>query len=256
VRFVDSHVHLSDYPDLPALLRGVQEVEVGLLACGVDRATSKTTVDLASLCPGSVSGFVGLHPSESSKVDGVEWLPDLLQRASGVGEIGLDPKYSEVGAGSPQLRFFREQLALAEASGKPVQVHSRNAETMCIDELQGHRLRSVLLHWFNGESELARAEQCGYFVSFGPALIESRKLQRMAAKYNSDLIVTESDGPVPFAPFGGAEGPMTVPSVVFKLAELKGVAFEEMAERTVRNAFAFLPSLGKVKPTPESGLDS
>jgi TatD DNase family protein len=112
-----------------------------------------------------------------------------------------------------------------------------------------------LLHWFNGESEMRRAEGKGYFVSFGPALLESRKLQRMASAYSLDLILVESDGPVPFAPLGGAEGPLTVPSVVFKLAELKGVPFEEMAEKTARNAMDYLPDLGKVKPTTESGSD-
>jgi len=133
-------------------------------------------------------------------------------------------------------------------------VHPRNSEAACRDELSTHRLGSVLLHWFNGERDLRRAEDRGYFVSFGPALIESRKLQRMAAGYGPDLVLVESDGPVKFASLGGLNGPLAVPSVLLRLAELKGVAFEEMAEMTARNASAFLSSAGKVKPTTESGL--
>jgi TatD DNase family protein len=255
VRFVDSHLHLSDYPRASEILRAVAQTKMAVLACSVDKASSERTLALTEDNPGTVSAFVGIHPSETKSQRGIEWLPDLLARASGVGEIGLDPKYSEVGSETQQMTLFREQLAFAEAAGKPVQVHSRNAEASCLDELETHRLTSVLLHWFNGESDMGRAEQSGYFVSFGPALIESRKLQRMAARYSADLILVESDGPVAFAPLGGAEGPTVVPSVVFKLAELKGVSFEEMAETTVRNASAYLPALGKVKPMTDSGLD-
>lgn len=254
MRFVDSHVHLSDYSTTLGILGAAEETRTGLFACGTDRPTSEQTVRLASDNPEVVSAFVGVHPSEAKKQTGTDWLPGLLSRASGVGEIGLDPKYSETGVDGQQTILFREQLAVAEAAGKPVQVHSRNAEATCLDELQAHRLAAVLLHWFNGESELGRAEGSGYFVSFGPALIESRKLQRMASSYDEDLILVESDGPVSFAPLGGAEGPMTVPSVVFKLAELRGVSFEEMAETTVRNALSYLSALGKVKLPTNSGL--
>ena len=196
-----------------------------------------------------INAFVGLHPSEAEKTSGIDWLPEALNQAAGVGEIGLDPKYSGAGRGSPQLMRFAGQLEIAESARKPVQVHSRNAEAACLDELSTHRLTSVLLHWFNGESELGRAEGKGYFVSFGPALLESKKLQRMASRYSKDLILAESDGPVPFASLGGADGPLMVPSVIFKLAEVKKVTFEEMAQMATRNASEYLPALGKVKPT-------
>ncbi|MDG6902593.1 MAG: TatD family hydrolase [Nitrososphaerota archaeon] len=253
MRFVDSHVHLSDYTGASSILKFATATQMHLFACSTDEGSSRRTVEIARQNPELVSAFVGVHPSEAQTHPGVGWFQGLLVDASGAGEIGLDPKYSDVGAGSPQRNVFREQLEKVEAAGKPVQVHSRNAEDVCLDELGTHRLPSVLLHWFSGESELGRAEQGGYYISFGPALLESRKLQRMAAKYSEDLVLVESDGPVPFASLGGADGPLLAPSVVFKLAEVKGVSFEEMAETTTRNASAYLPAPGKVKPTTESG---
>jgi TatD DNase family protein len=248
-------VHISDYSDVASVIRSARATDTTLLACGTGEVSSRITVELAGENPGLVNALVGLHPSEAAKTSGIDWLPALLTQASGVGEIGLDPKYSEAGTGSPQRRLFVVQLEMAEKARKPVQVHSRNAEAACLDELSTHRLTSVLLHWFNGESEVGRAEEKGYFVSFGPALLESKKLQRMASRYNRDLVLVESDGPVPFASLGGANGPLSVPSVVFKLAEVIGVTFEEMAEATARNASVYLPNLGKVKPTTGSGLD-
>lgn len=253
MRFVDSHVHLSDYPSTNSLLEFAMATHARLFACSTDEASSRLTVRVARQNPELVSAFVGVHPSEAETQPRIGLFQALLVEASGAGEIGLDPKYSDVGAGSPQRNIFREQLEKAEAANKPVQVHSRNAEEVCLDELGTHRLPSVLLHWFSGESELGRAEQGGYYVSFGPALLESRKLQRMAAQYSEDLILVESDGPVTFSSLGGADGPLLAPSVVFKLAEVKGVSFEEMAETTARNASAYLAAPGKVKPTTETG---
>lgn len=254
MRFVDSHMHLSDYQDVGEILVSAEVTGTMLLACSTDEATSRRTLSLAKESESHVRAFVGVHPSEAEKNLHVDWLEALCEEASGVGEVGLDPKYSDAGFGSQQSKLLSQQLGIAERAGKPLELHSRNAEAACLEELSTYRLKTVLLHWFNGEAELRRAEENGYFVSFGPALLASKKLQRMAVSYDLDLITAESDGPVRIESLGGMVGPPAVPSVVFALAELRGIPFEEMAEATTRNAMDFLSAAGKVKPTTESGL--
>lgn len=219
--------------------------ETLLLACSTGKENSMLTLQFARENGRLVRPFVGVHPSEALVEPELSWLAPVLGEAAGVGEIGLDPKYSEVAEGSPQTKVFEEQLALAQRHGKPVQVHSRGAEAKCIDKLSAFTLRAVLLHWFEGESLAREAADRGYFVSFGPALLYSKKLQRLAAAYNEDLLLSESDGPVRFAPLGGAGGPWLVPSVVFKLAELRRKLFEDMAQVLVRNCVNYLGDLGK-----------
>jgi TatD DNase family protein len=80
----------------------------------------------------------------------------------------------------------------------------------------------------------------GYYVSFGPALLYSRKLQRMASGLDPALVLVESDGPVTFAPLGGAGGPALIPTVVFKLAELWNLTFSEAEDRILRNGLSYL----------------
>jgi len=77
----------------------------------------------------------------------------------------------------------------------------------------------------------------------------------MASRYSPDLILAESDGPIAFAALEGAGGPTAIPSVLLKLAELRGTRFSEVAERTARNAKTYLPSIGKVKPTTDSASE-
>jgi TatD DNase family protein len=138
------------------------------------------------------------------------------------------------------MRVFREQLELAEKMVKPVQVHSRGAAMECLEVLSTLRVPSVQLHWFQEESLVRGANDRGYYVSFGPALLFSKKLRRMARAWGTDRILVESDGPVGFDPLGGAGGPLLVPSVAFELARLGRSTFEETVSTLRSNGLRFL----------------
>jgi TatD DNase family protein len=203
------------------------------------------TLEIARSEPSLVKAFLGVHPSEAEAGDDLEWFEEALHEATGAGELGLDPKYSEVSPKSMQMTTFLKQLETVEGTGKPVQVHSRGAEKECLDVLSSYGAKPVLLHWFQGEAELKEADDRGYFVSFGPALLQSKKLQRMASNLDPAHLLAESDGPVTFAGLGGAGGSSLIPTVVFKLAELWKLAFSEAEQRLLRNSLGYLDISGK-----------
>ncbi len=216
-----------------------------LFACGVDRASSQAALCLSESNPSIVKAFVGVHPSEALKNRGLRWLAGALQRATGLGEVGLDPKYSGVGPRSAQMAALLSQLEAAQSSLKPVQVHSRNAESACLDALGGFSLKAVLMHWLQHEEVLPRVMESGYFISFGPAVIYSKKLQRMAGRSNPAQVLVETDAPNPFTPLEGVHGPSLIPSVVFKLGGIWGKKFEDARELLVANATRYLSASGK-----------
>jgi TatD DNase family protein len=78
------------------------------------------------------------------------------------------------------------------------------------------------------------------FVSFGPAILYSKKLLRIAKRCPPETVLAESDGPVAFAALGGAEGPGLIPSVALKLAELWGKSLDEAALQLSQNAESYL----------------
>ena len=244
MRFVDSHLHL-DGSNGGDEVRVAASLDTLLFCCGVDKATSAQTLRSAALHPGQVRAFVGTHPSESKTEPDLGWLAPCLKNASGVGEIGLDPKYSGIGPESAQREVFIRQLEAARREGKPVQVHSRGAEQECFGLLETMGPESVLMHWFQEEALLSKLMDRGYFISFGPALITSRKLQRMAAKCDSRSVLVESDSPVGYSSLGGVRGTSLIPSVVFKLAELWGKTFEETRILTTLNALRYIGNVEK-----------
>jgi TatD DNase family protein len=239
VRFVDSHLHLEGAVAASQLALASATGTL-LFACGIDRETSFVALRQADLAPETVKAFVGVHPSEVLKETSLTWFEPALRSASGAGEIGLDPKYSTKGAGSPQMKAFLAQLEAAQAADRPVQVHSRNAERECLDALGGFSLGGVLMHWYQSELLLQEVVERGYFVSFGPSVIYSKKLQRMALRCPHDQTLAETDSPVPFGALGGVRGPSLVPSVVFKLSELWREGFEDTRNTLAGNADRFL----------------
>ncbi len=239
MRFIDSHVHLCEYGDPRGVVAAARACETTLVSSGVDLESSLRTLNLAKEHAGVIRPFVGVHPSEAGKEEDLAWVEEALSTADGVGEIGLDPKYAD----SPmkaQMRVFSELLSAAERAGKPVQVHSRGAESECLDVLSSFRPRAVLLHWFQSEEHLREVGDRGYYVSFGPALLSSGRLQRMVKDHSRALVLVETDGPVPFAALGGASGPSLIPSVVFRIAEIWGTTFQECSTELLANGLAYL----------------
>lgn len=189
---------------------------------------------------GSVFCFLGVHPSEVSEKDPLGPGPSIvpfLPEADGIGEIGLDPKYSST---SLQMKAFQDLLLEAERLGKPVEVHSRGASKLCLDALGSFRLRSVLMHWFEDEEVLGRVTSAGYYVSVGPAILYSKKVRRVASSVPVERLLTESDGPVSFGPLSEAAGPGLIPSVLYCLSELQRSSYEEVGWRIEENSQRFL----------------
>jgi len=213
-----------------------------MVSVGVSATEAAPNLRLRDESPDAVRCFIGVHPSEAGWTpNGLDVLSPLWEDADGVGEVGLDPKYSDVSSGSAQMELFKAQVEVAGRLKKPLQVHSRGAEGTCLDVLDGYSLGSVLMHWFEGEELLGRVlSRPRFFVSFGPAILYSKKLLRIAKRCPPDAVLTESDGPVAFAALGGAGGPGLVPSVAFMLAELWGKSLDETAVQLSLNEKGYL----------------
>jgi TatD DNase family protein len=243
---LDAHVHLPAYANPRAVVAGARSRGINLLSVTVAPAEAELNLLLRQEDPSTLKSLIGVHPSEAAS-SGAELgeLDRLWEKADGIGEIGLDPKYSEVSGKSPQMEVFKAQLKVAERLGKPAQVHSRGAEELCLDVLEGYDLPAVLLHWFEGEQLTERVfSRPRYFVSFGPALLYSKKLLRTAIKCPPEMVLVESDGPVAYSPLGGAEGPGLIPSVAFRLAEMWRMSFEDTLLQLSSNATRFIVQKG------------
>ncbi len=254
---VDSHAHLDDRKfdtDRAEVLERAFASDVRtIITVGTDLDSSRAALSLAcqqSEEPGlrarpRVLASVGVHPHDASTVnsDTLIELEHLARQASvvAVGEIGLD-FYRNLSPPATQKHAFIEQLELARRVGKPVVIHDRDAHSdlLAILRTVGSEWRGVL-HCFSGDEEMARdAMQMGFYLSFaGPVTFDNaRRLQAVARFVPLDRMLIETDCPYlsPSPNRGQRNEPSFVRLVAAKIAELKGVDGNLVAELTTANA--------------------
>ncbi len=234
---VDAHAHIWPHgapgaaDDLPGML-------ILLNSTGMDDI--EATAAFARSHRRSIALFVGLHPnSPHPDLDAFDaWLVKNESSVVGLGEIGLDERADP----DHSRKIFLSQLELASHIRKPVSVHSRGRARDVLDHLSSFDL-AVHLHWFQGtEAELVQGMDRGYYFSFGPPLLYSKRMGRLFMKMRLDRLLLETDSPVKYAACfeSRASEPFMIASVYFKAASLLGVSLPELELLIGRNAYRFL----------------
>lgn len=242
----DTHAHLlaeqfdDDRPQLIQTLRG--EVD-RILEAATDVASSVAASALAQQHD-FIYCAAGVHPHDAANVSGsyLDELRAVLRepKCVAVGEIGLDYHY-DFSPRDVQKKVFAEQLDLAAEADKPVIIHDREAhgDTMDMIAQRKGKIRGVM-HCYSGSLESAREYlKMGFYISFaGPVTFKNAgKLPQIAAEIPSNRILAETDSPylAPVPMRGKRNNPAHVRYVVEKIAEVRGIRFEEAAQMTYEN---------------------
>ncbi len=246
---VDSHTHLDtsrfntdrDSVIQAAIAGGV----TSMIDPGCDLASSRAAIALAKAYPGVVFAGVGVHPHEATTYnDEMEMHFRELVRDSSVvaiGEFGLD-YYRMLSPREVQRAVFCAHLELARVYDLPCIIHVRDAhdDVMELLRVHGRGLRGVF-HCFSGD--VAQAEEClayeDFMISFaGPLTRQGNALPEVARMAPLDRVLVETDSPylVPQPLRAKRNEPLFVKYVAEKLAEVRGMTLQEIAQVTTANA--------------------
>jgi TatD DNase family protein len=157
-----------------------------------------------------------------------------------VGETGLD--YFRDGAPRErQRKLLDAQLELAAELGKPVVIHTRDADKDTAEALAGFE-GTVVMHCFSSPGLLKTVVDRGYFVSFAGNITypKANDLRAAAAQVTAERILVETDSPylAPQARRGRPNEPANVVLTLSALAEVRGVEADELGAQIDANAAA------------------
>ena len=243
----DCHTHLDQYPaeEIPEILDRAGEAGVGLIVCaGTTVESSVDCVRMAERRQPLYAG-VGVHPMEAHEVmdeEAYSRLRGLAQdnpRVVCVSEIGLDFLPTSPDR-ETQFQVFRQQIRLALDLKLPIIFHSRESHPEVFQTLREEGAGDVggAMHYFQADEATAReAIECGFFISLARPLLRLAHLQDAARAIPLEHIVLETDAaPQPFKKYRtNWTEPRHTQEVALRLAELKGITFEEVAQVTTRN---------------------
>ena len=240
--WVDTHCHLQlDARPADELIDRAADVE-WLVVPGVDARTSQAAAELADRYPGRLEWTAGLHPHDAERWPGEEAeITRLAARAAAVGECGLD-YYRNLSDPEAQRAAFIAQIELADALGKPVVVHCRDAFADVHDILErtGYGPRTVLHCWTGGRRWTRRFLALGVVFSFaGPLTYPTGETIRLAAELvPPDRAMVETDTPYlsPEPHRGEPNEPAWIAHTGEVLASVWGIGVEEAARLTTATA--------------------
>lgn len=246
--YFDSHAHLDDtrfQADFDEVLARMRENGVtGMMNIGCDLPSSERSVALAERY-NWIWAAVGSHPDDADHVDGalIEAYRTLCKnpRVRAIGEIGLDYHYEDVPR-DIQKKAFRMQLQLARETGVPVVVHEREAHGDALEILDDFTDVRGVFHCYSGSLEMAKElVRRGWYIGFTGVITfkNARKAVEVAEWLPLSRTLIETDCPyMAPEPFRGRRcEPGMVPQMAKKIAEIKGVDTERVAEATRRNAY-------------------
>lgn len=247
----DTHAHFDDEQfdaDRDEVLKSLKSYGVGnIVNIGSSMKTSRTSVALAEKYD-FVYATVGVHPSETGELCEAD-IDELKRLAANpkvraIGEIGLDYHYPDDAEPSIQKKWFVRQLELAKELDMPVVIHDRESKGECLEILKEHKISNGVVHCFSGSAETAREIlKLGMMISFTGVLTfkNAKKAIAACAAVPLDRLMIETDCPYmsPEPHRGRRNFSGYVEFVARKMAEIKGVSYDELVNITERNAKRF-----------------
>ena len=254
MQIFDTHCHIAD----PAFADDLPETIARFQSAGVQKAL--VVADPAEEIPNQTAVFaladeypflyaaIGVHPHNASRYTAAteKILLEYIQhpKCRLWGEIGLDYHY-DLSPRDVQREVFDRQLDLAYANNLPVQLHIREAHGDCMDMLRARaragRMPAGIMHCFTGSWESAKIYlELGLYISLSGAVTfkNAPKLAEVAQNVPADRLLIETDcpymAPVPLR--GRRNEPAFIVHTLAKVAQLRGVGPDQMAEVLWENA--------------------
>jgi TatD DNase family protein len=255
MRLFDSHCHLQDEKLLPRIddiiARAGQAWVRGFCCCGSCETDWPRVKELAARFKEITPAF-GVHPWYVGErtPDWQNMLVEFLKTWPGasVGEIGLDHAIKDRND-KDQVEVFVTQLRIAQELVRPVSIHCRRAWDVmpALLEGAGGLPAGFVLHSYSGSSELVPPlAKLGAFFSFSGSITFHRNKRGhgavKAVPLERLLIETDSPDLKPVLPLSQPDAaatpnePANLVHILRKIAELRGMPEDELAEQTWKNA--------------------
>jgi len=246
--FIDVHAHYDDKQynsDREEIIAKVKESGIDIIInSGANVKSSQRSSELAKKYD-FIYATVGVHPHDAERTpeDTIDILSGLLKnpKVAAIGEIGLD-YYRNFSNKESQKYWFKKQMDFAAEVKYPVVIHDRDAHGDCLDmvKLYKDKVRGIF-HCYAGSTEMAKELiKLGYMFSFGgvATFANAKSCHESVRNIPIEYIMLETDCPylAPYPHRGERNDSGYLHLTAKKIAELKNISVEEVAQKTSENA--------------------
>jgi TatD DNase family protein len=253
-KLIDTHCHLnfSEFDsDREEIINRCLSNDIYIINVGADYKTSRKAMEIAEKYDKGVYAAIAVHPHDvdKEKFDYKKY-KELAEnkKVVAIGECGLDYAFCENDEKIQKLqqKVFIRHLELAKEVNKPVIIHSRRLFPEILEIFKTHysKLKTFgVLHCYMGRWSYAEEYlKLGFYISFTGLITYARDYDKVIKNCPLERILIETDAPyLTPIPIRKPENnprnePQYVKYVAKKIAEIKGVSFNQVAEQTTKNA--------------------
>ena len=259
MKLFDSHAHYNDEKfdlDREELLEKLYQGEVKrIINAGYDVISSRLAVKMAEIYP-EMYAICGISPnnlpemkyaiqidSETQLKKKINEIREIAQnkKVVGIGEIGLDYYWNKENKKMQQLAF-KEQIQLANELKLPIVIHARDAYPDVIEILKENPVdKKGVFHCCQLNQELVReALELGFYISFAGSITfkNTNHAEPVIEMVPKDRLLIETDSPYlsPEPNRGQRNDSSNLIYIARKIAKVKGMTEEEVADQTFKNA--------------------
>jgi TatD DNase family protein len=247
--FIDTHTHLYaqefDIDRTLLIEKAISEGITKFYLPNIDSSSIENMLALEESFPQNCVAMMGLHPchvnanvqNELTTVE--EWLKK--RKFIGIGEIGIDLYWDKTFL-NEQQQAFKTQIELALNYNYPIVIHCREAFDEIYTILSTYKkLPKAIFHCFSGNIEQAKKiiDLGNFKLGIGGVVtFKNSGLDKVVEHIDLEHLVLETDAPylAPMPYRGKRNEPTYLINIAKKIAELKNVSFDTVAEITSKNA--------------------
>lgn len=248
--YFDTHAHYTDEAfdtDREDVIQSLIDGDVDLVVnSSCDLESSVKAMELSEKYS-FIYATVGWHPHDAKTYDesSADKIRDwcMKPKVKAIGEIGLD-YYYDLSERSVQIDVFERQMELARELDMPVVIHDREAHEDCMQIIRKFPDVRGAFHCYSGSAEMAKEIiDRGWYFGFTGAI--TFKKARLAIETIQicplDKIMIETDCPyLTPEPYRGKRNNSTyLPYMADKIAQIKGISREKVANLTMENGKRF-----------------
>lgn len=253
MKLFDSHAHYDDEKfdeDRDDVIQSIHNSDVDkFISAGYSLESSKDAIQLANKYE-FIYTTVGISPNDvkttlQETMADIEELEKIInteknKKIVGIGEIGLDYYWNKENK-EIQKQAFIKQIELANKLNLPITIHTREAVADTLGILKQHPVnKKGVFHCCPLNRELVKeALKLGFYISFaGPVTFKnSKNAQEIVEMVPNDRMLIETDSPylAPEPVRGTRNDSRNVKYIAEKIASIKQLQIEEVAEITYQN---------------------
>jgi TatD DNase family protein len=242
--FIDTHCHIVSeyYDDIDEVIKNaIDNGVLKIIVNGYNMQSNREVLELVKKYD-IVYGALGIQPEElyDYNDDSLKFIEDHIndEKIIAVGEIGLDYHYDT--DRNLQKGLFKRQLEIAYKYNKPVIIHSRDCIQETYNILKKSKVKGTM-HCYSGSKEMAlEFIKIGFSIGIGgvSTFKNAKNIVDVIKYIPLEYIILETDSPylTPEPYRGKKNGPMYIPIIAKRVADIKGLDIKEIERTTTDNA--------------------